>query len=307
VRNPRFREWSSARPDGYPDEIVIRLDAPEKGRVRAVARDEADATTLTRGAEGSLDLADLRARYGSRLHANPIAGSFSVYLNTRVPPFDDVRVRRALNYAVDRQAAVQAFGGPEWGSPLCQVLPPSIPGHRPYCPYEHDLAEARRLVAASGTRGATVVVLTREFAVPLTRPFISALKALGYRASMNVVSDEVYFRTYGNEDVQAGIWGWQADYPSAASWISAQYGCAGNQSRFCDRGIDREIGKAIALRVSDPAAANEAWAHIDRMLTDRAPFVHLFSGQLPYFVSKRIGNYQYHPVHELLLDQLWVR
>jgi hypothetical protein len=43
------------------------------------------------------------------------------------------------------------------------------------------------------------------------------------------------------------------------------------------------------------------------MLTNRAPFVHLFSAQLPYFVSERVGNYQYHPVHELLLDQLWVR
>jgi hypothetical protein len=43
------------------------------------------------------------------------------------------------------------------------------------------------------------------------------------------------------------------------------------------------------------------------MLTDDAPFVHLLVGQLPYFVFNRVGNYQYHPVLELLLDQLWVR
>jgi YVTN family beta-propeller protein len=307
VRNPRFREWSPARPDGYPDEIVIRLDAPGQGRVRAVAQGEADATTLSRGAEGSLDLGDLRARYGSQLHSNPTAGSFSIFLNTRASPFDDLRVRRALNYAVDRRAALRAFGGPEWGSPLCQVLPPSIPGYRPYCPYERDLLEARRLVAASGTRGASVAVLARSFAVGMTMPVISALRALGYRARMNVVSDDVYFRTYANEDVQAGIWGWQADYPSAATWIPPQYGCAGNQSGFCDGRVDREIENAIALQASDPAAANDAWARIDQTLTDRAPFVHLFSGQLPYFVSERVGNYQYHPVYELLLDQLWVR
>jgi hypothetical protein len=51
----------------------------------------------------------------------------------------------------------------------------------------------------------------------------------------------------------------------------------------------------------------EKTSRIDRMLTDRAPFVHLLVGQLPSFVSERVGNYQYHPVHELLLDQLWVR
>jgi YVTN family beta-propeller protein len=307
IRNPLFREWSPARPDGYPDEIVVRLDAPENSRARAVARGEADATTLSRGAEGSTNLAELRARYGSRLRSNPIAGSFSIFLNTQLAPFDDVRVRRALNYAVDRPAAVRAWGGPEWAAPLCQALPPSIPGYRPYCPYERDLVEAKRLVAASGTSGARVVVLAREFSISMTRPVIAALRALGYRASMKVVSDEVYFQTFSDENVQAGIFGWQADYPSAASWILPQYGCAGNQSHFCDRRVERQIAKAIALQASDPAATNELWARIDRMLTDRAPLVHLFSGQIPYFVSERVGNYHYHPVHELLLDQLWVR
>jgi peptide/nickel transport system substrate-binding protein len=114
-------------------------------------------------------------------------------------------------------------------------------------------------------------------------------------------------RRLGSPDVQAAWWGWVADYPSAATWIPPQYGCAGNQSGFCDRAVDRLIKKAIALQARDPSAANALWSRIDRMLTDRAPFVHLLVGQLPYFVSDRVGNYQYHPVHELLLDQLWIR
>ncbi len=307
VRNLRFREWSATRPDGYPDEIVIELGVPEKERVRAVVRGNADATTLSRAQGGASGLAALRARYGSRLHANPTAGQISVYLNTRTPPFDDVRVRRALNYAVDRQAVVRASGGTEWSAPTCQVLPPNFPGYQPYCPYERDLAEARRLVAASGTRGAAVAILTRDFAVPTTLPVIAALRALGYRARMKIVSEETYGRRLGSDDVQAAWWGWVADYPSAATWIPPQYSCAGNQSGFCDRRIDRAIEKAIALQATDPSAANAIWAGVDRMLTDRAVFVHLLVGQLPYFVSERVGNYQYHPVHELLLDQLWVR
>jgi YVTN family beta-propeller protein len=307
VRNPRFREWSPARPDGYPDEIVVKLGVPEKERVSAVARGDADATTVSQAQGGAADLAALRARYGSRLHSNPTAGVVSIYLNTRIPPFDDLRVRRALNYAVDRESVVLASGGSEFGEATCQVLPPNFPGYRPYCPYERDLAEARRLVAASGTRGAPVVVSTRRFAVPTTEPVVAALRELGYRARMEVVSDEVYFQRLGTDQVQAAWWGWIADYPSAATWIPAQYSCAGNQSGFCDRRAERLIEKAIALQTSDPSAANATWARVDRMLTDRAPFVHLFVGQFPYFVSERVGNYQYHPVHELLLDQTWVR
>jgi peptide/nickel transport system substrate-binding protein len=186
-------------------------------------------------------------------------------------------------------------------------LPPNFPGYQPYCPYERDLAKARRLVAASGTRGAAVAILTRDFAVPTTLPVIAALRALGYRARMKVVSEETYGRTLGSDDVQAAWWGWVADYPSAATWIPPQYSCAGNQSGFCDRRSERDIEKAIALQATDPSAANAIWAGVDRMLTDRAVFVHLLVGQLPYFVSERVGNYQYHPVHELLLDQFWVR
>jgi YVTN family beta-propeller protein len=306
VRNPRFREWTPARPDGYPDEIVIRLGVDEKERVRAVARGQADATSLGTAQGGATDLAGLRARYGSRLRSNPTAGQISVYLNVRTPPFDDVRVRRALNFAVDREAVVRASGGPEWSAPTCQVLPPNFPGYRPYCPYKRDLTEARRLVAESGTRGASVTIMTREFAVPTTAPVVSALRALGYHARMEV-DDDTYFQRIGRPDVQAAWWGWVADYPSAATWIPPQYGCTGNQSGFCDRAVDRQIKKALALQARDPSAANALWARIDRVLTDRAPFVHLLVGQLPYFVSDRVGNYQYHPVHELLLDQLWLR
>jgi YVTN family beta-propeller protein len=307
VRNPRFREWTSARPDGYPDEIVVRLNVQEKDRLRAVAKGEADATTLSRGQGGATGLAALRARYGSLLHSNPTQAAISFQLNTRVAPFDDVRVRKALNYAIDREAVVRASGGREFGTPTCQALPPNYPGYEPDCPYERDLAEARRLVAASGTRGTSVAVLTRAFAIPVSTPAVAALRVLGYRARLKVVSDEAYFQMLGSDDVQAAFWGWVADYPSSASWLGSQFSCQGHPFGFCDNRVERAIRDATALQASDPSAANAAWTKTDQLIMERAPFVPLIVGQLPYFVSERVGNYQYHPVHELLLDQLWVR
>ena len=90
-------------------------------------------------------------------------------------PFDDVRVRRALNLAVDRNAAVDAFGGPGTAVPACQMLPPGISGYVRYCPYTRDpsasgrwkgpdLQRARRLVAGTRHRGMLVTywVFTRS-------------------------------------------------------------------------------------------------------------------------------------------------
>ena len=84
-----------------------------------------------------------------------------LWLNTTLPPFNDVRVRQALNYAVDRNRLVAINGGTITRA-SCQI-PPGVDGYKRYCPYTvdpdstgtyhgPDLAKARRLVAASGTR-----------------------------------------------------------------------------------------------------------------------------------------------------------
>ena len=50
-----------------------------------------------------------------------------------MPPFDDVRVRRAVNTAFDREAFARLLGGAV--APTCQILPLNFPGYRPTCPY----------------------------------------------------------------------------------------------------------------------------------------------------------------------------
>jgi len=309
VRNPRFREWSrAAQPNGYPDEIVVKLGVPLSAQLKAVARGDADFADLT--LSGAAEITELRARYGSRLRSSP--GPFAVYafLNTRLAPFDDVRVRRALNYAVDREAVVRAFGGPDRASPTCQILPENYPGYRPYCPYDRDLAQARQLVAASGTRGTPVVVWTRASYEPFFSHVVRALRALGYPARLKVVDDIAYYDELakaGTGKVQVGYLGWNAALPSAAEFIESLLEFLSPQSQFSDASVRREIEQALYLQQSDPLAANEVWARIDRTLVEQAPLVPLYNPRAVQFVSQRVGNYQFHPLWNVLLNQLWVR
>jgi YVTN family beta-propeller protein len=311
VRNPHFREWSrAARPSGYPDEIVIRLGVSETAHQRAVARGEADVADLLLATK----LGVLRARYGSRLHLNPRPATFFVFLNTRRAPFDDIRVRRAVNYAIDRKEVARAFGGLDRFPPTCQVLPPNFPGYRRYCPYPNDLAVARRLVAASGTQGARVVVWSLDEVAEGTSRLVSTLRNLGYRARLKTLNSDRYYDALekAGGSVQAGFNSWVVDYPSGAGFILPLLSCAAvtdgaNFSRFCDRTVEREVDRALTLQASDPLAANEAWAQVDRLLVDRAPLVPLVSQTAAFFVSERVGNYQSHPVWGPLLEQLWVQ
>ncbi len=138
VRNPRFREWSrAAQPAGYPDEIVWRLGLSEDQAAGRMERGQADfMANVGPIPHGHRDV--IATRHASQLHVNSGIGTLFFFLNTRARPFDDVRVRRALNFAFDRRRSVQIFGGSEGARPTCQILPPQMPGFRRYCPYTRD-------------------------------------------------------------------------------------------------------------------------------------------------------------------------
>jgi peptide/nickel transport system substrate-binding protein len=322
VRNPYFHVRSqAARPDGFPDEIEFRLSGP--AGVTAVERGRADVGFASDQPESIRMLEDFKLRHPSQVHAQVVQATVGVFLNTTKPPFDDVRVRRAVNYAVDRAAISASFGGPEFAQVTCQPRPPGTVGFRRFCPYTAatsqtgewkapDLMRARRLVAASGTRGLSVTVWTYPgFWEPAAKGAVRALKELGYRASVRRVETlNAYIAKVGNEKtrgVQAGVFGWW-NVPRTASSLLASFSCSPpDWSFFCDRRIDTRIARALTIGATDPDAAVALWAGIERKIVDLAPWVPLFTPFSASFTSKRVGNYQDNPELGILFDQLWVR
>jgi YVTN family beta-propeller protein len=332
-RNPRFRLWSQlARPGGYPDVIDIRtIRGSADARVvaaTAAGRDDFIPTVLT-----GPEIRGLQTRRPTQLHPFPEPITRYLFLNTRVAPFNDPQVRQAVNLAFDRKQAVAAFGGDLFASPTCQVLPPTLLGYTPYCPYTTDptrsgawtgpdLARARRLVAASGTQGDLVKVQVER---SQNRPEVElerVLGDLGYRVttrtSDNTPTGPHYF-TYNAtlaHHAQAGLDAWYADYPAPSNFIQQLLSCQAisrvpgtniDESEFCDAGIDRRIQAALALQTTDPAAAGSAWAALDHAITDDAPWVPLVNDRGWDLVSARVGDYQHNPEWGALLDQMWVQ
>jgi YVTN family beta-propeller protein len=318
VRNPFFHEWShAAQPDGNPDQIITRFGLSAAEAIHAIEHGRADwsadpiPTTM---------LPALKARFPGRLHPFSIPTTGFMQLNTRLPPFDDIRVRRALNLAVDRRVLVRLFGGPDQATATCQILPPGIPGYRRDCPYTRnpgpagrwtapDIARARRLVAASGTRGARIRVWgATDAGNPSVVNYIArVLRRLGYNASVRLKPDAFFHRQPGLfEHIQliSSAWG-DTPYGFFATWFSC--GGAFNHGWYCDPRVASENRRAASLTATNPRLAAGVWATIDRELVRRAVWVPLVDLGGIDFVSARVRNYQVHPYWGMIADQLWLR
>jgi len=331
VRNPYFHEWShAARPDGYPDQIVFRRVSSDEAAITAVERGRADY--LFDGVPRDR-IAEAQTQFAARLYVTPTSGTTALILNTRAAPFTDVRVRRAINYAVDRAQVAALLG--QNSKPACQILPIGVPGYRRYCPYTivpnpagiwraPDLARAQRLIDGSGTRGTPITIwnLDDEALAPADRYLVSLLDRLGYATRVKDFSaaDPTGDPRFADSRTapQAALYFIPIGlpYPSASQVLQVSFACQAfvpnsiansNWPEFCDHRLDGQINHALAAESTNAPDTAALWAQADRTATDQAPAVPLTTSSDIHLVAARVRNYQYSLAQGVLLDQLWVR
>jgi YVTN family beta-propeller protein len=321
IRNPYFREWShAAQPAGNPNAIVWRSVPSLQDGVAAVEGGRADwlAGLIPKAQYHQVQLHD-----PAQLHSSPEFAIEFAHINTYRAPFNDARVRQALNYAINRNTIARLYGGPSFATPTCQPILAGLPGYRRYCPYTlrprsdgtytgPDLARARSLVRESGTLGERIDVwgqsdnpyIPRE--VPVY--FASVLRSLGYRVHLHNVPGATISNAK-RRHFQISIDGdWAAAYPDPSSYIPQFFSCDGgnNGGYYCSPPLDRKMQQASQLELTNPAKAAATWTAIDRQLTNNAIWVPTVSENEVDLVSKRLHNYEYNPVWGFLTDQAWI-
>jgi DNA-binding SARP family transcriptional activator len=320
VRNPYFHEWShAAQPAGNPNEIVWQSAPSLQAAVTAIEQGRAD---WLEGSPAYAQYHQLELQDPGQLHNNPQwAGAF-LPLNIHNPPFNDLRVRQALSYAINRAKLAQSYGGPALASPSCQAIVPGIPGYRRYCPYTlhplangtwsaPDMARARQLVAQSKTIGERIDLIhtPNAFTPTATSGYIAGvLRALGYRVRVSVIPYASITPAMWNSFQIQAAGNWIPAYPDPSSYVPAFFSCRGSNSNdyYCNPAIDREMRHAELLELTDPPAADALWERVDRQLTNNAEWVTIVASREVEITSARLHNYEYNPVWGFLADQAWV-
>ena len=270
----------------------------------------------------SLELAAADRSRRARVRIEPNQCVRYIWLNTTVAPFDDVRVRRALNLAVDRYLIRRAFGGGVMGEIPGSVLQPGVAGHLPRTTYQPfatrgdagDPERARR--ALTGTKAEKgwddpVVVLAGSSPASAIGAdlVIAALRRLGFaNIKLRLGSLADYSRPRAKVAVGPSA-GWCGDYLDAFSSLFPLFHGDRirprhneNFAQLDDPELNRLIDRGGALHVGPERA--EAWADANRRATDLAPWVPWLWENSRFIVSSRLRDAIYEP-HFQQID--WTR
>jgi peptide/nickel transport system substrate-binding protein len=268
--------------------------------------------------------AELAARYGpaspaarngsQRYFVNPTLKLAFLALNTSRPLFSNARLRRAVNYAMNRRALARAgnlVSGPFPAIPTDQYLPPTMPGasRTVLYPPGGDLRRARRL--ARGARG-TAVLYTCN--LPLCRQqaqvIRSNLRSIGLDVDVREFPVDEMFERAGTKgepfDILTGHWG--ADYADPSDFLNVlldqQIRPRGNLngSYFSDARLARKLEHVG--RLSGEARTHAYAALSVELARNDAPWVAYSTGTARDFFSARMGCQVFQPVYGMDLAAL---
>jgi len=217
VRNPNYKEIPGI-PKGNPDKLVGTILSEDTAALQTVLSGKSDYDFRTIPTDR---LNEVQTKYKDQLRLYTPANTYYYAMNSRVPPFDKLQARQAINYAIDRSAMVRLFGG--LGVTTQNFLPPTYPQYKKITHYTHDLAKAKQLVQQSGTAGMKVTVwgLNEAPSQPTTEYVADVLNKIGWKATPKLLAHDVYFTTIGNQASKAQIMytDWYQDYPHPLDWF----------------------------------------------------------------------------------------
>jgi peptide/nickel transport system substrate-binding protein len=234
---------------------------------------------------------------GSQLHTGYIT------MNVKAKPFDDVRVRQAVNMAINKDRIIRIINGR--AKPANQPLPPSMPGYAAdYKGYAYDVEGAKKLMAEAGQGSGFTTDLYVANTDPqprIAQAIQQDLAQIGIKAEIKALAQANVIAAGGDEKQSTMIWSggmaWIADFPDPSNFYGPILGCGGavpggwNWSWYCNADLDKRAAEADSIADPAKSAEREAkWRDIFLDVMKDAPWAPVFNEQRYTIRSERMGG-----------------
>ena len=209
----------------------------------------AESTRMTRAVEhGKLDWAtsvripvglkhEIKTRFAAQVHDAPTAATFYLSLNNRRPPFNNLKARRAMSFALDRRTYVRVIGNdPALSTTTCQVLPPNFPdtgptAHTPSTPRRPSGGRRRTSRGQSAWRlppeppARAYGCGSQSWGTALERYVASVVRALGWRPEALQLPDTTPAMADSRRNIELSQNTWTTDYPAPSAFFVPLFAC----------------------------------------------------------------------------------
>jgi oligopeptide transport system substrate-binding protein len=236
------------------------------------------------------------------LRITPFLDTYFYRLNTTRPPLDDVRIRRALSLAIDREAITQKItrGGQQ---PAGSFTPLGIEGYNPPTVLAHNLDEAGRLLAEAGFpegRGLPpleIMINSSGNHRIIAEAVQQMWRALGVQVEVNNMEMSSLFAKRRAMDYAVLRSEWVADFADPKSFLDVfRGGSSNNHTGWTSLTYDSLLHAAD--RTPDPKARHELLRQAETLLLEELPIVPIY-----HFTTVRLVHPAVRGWHPLPLDR----
>lgn len=296
-KNPHYWDKSSVALEGvyfYPTENVVS----EERMFRSEQLHVTQGIPLGK-------IPNYRAVQNSPYVQAPYLGTYYYLINTKKPPVDDVRVRKALSYSIDRDTLTRTVLR-DTAIPAYSITPPDTLGYNPPKLFSFDPEQARALLAEAGYPdgqgwpGLEITYNTnedhRKIAVAVQQMWKDEL---GIDVSITNQEWKVYLNTVSQGEFQVARRGWIGDYVDANNFLDLFLANGGNNNT----GYANAEFDDIILNQAPKAASREEryqlFFQAETMMMQEMPIIPFYT-----YTSKRLIHPSVNGIYPNLMDSL---
>jgi peptide/nickel transport system substrate-binding protein len=299
--NKNYDQALGAR--GHVAKIVFSIGVQSTQAVEQIQAGQLDFQTSNLSTADILKISHDSSLAG-QVHTSARPAITYIFLNDEVAPLNNVDVRKAINYAINRTEILQQWGGPLAGSVTDNIIPAGQLDYKKFSlyPATPDLTMAKKLMTASGVKTPVTVVLRTQNDTPgfinMAQVIQANLKPIGINVQIVGSPNSVNGSYISNPKakVPMGIEPWSLDFPDGEAIMNtgldpATPNFVANLARWSDPAFVAPFNKAITLQGT---ARQQAYQSLDeQVMAQQAPVAPMFNPRWYDFVSARLGGYVY--------------
>jgi peptide/nickel transport system substrate-binding protein len=309
VKSEPGRSWSYARnpqwaknngklmpdlPSGHVDKVDVTVIRNDSTQVDQVEQGKTDWMQPPPPADR---YAEVKDKYeGTQFRVEPTVSTYYFWMNMQEAPFDDLKVRQAVNYAVNTEALERIYAGQITATH--QILPPGMPGYEEFDLYPYNLGKAKELIAEANPSDRDITVWTNNESPndEAGAYYQGVLTKLGFNAKLKEINGENYLGLVGNQstpDLDTGFFNWFEDFPHPDDFFRPLLSGESIEPTFNFNLSQTDIPELNAkiARLSEETLGSQQegeYAKLDEEFMEEAPWVPYGTRTNSLFVSSAI-------------------